>query len=901
MGCKILFTIRYGDADVVVPMETDLSSGQSTYEAIAKELIKDKNQEIRQTLLDTLKKRTKGRTLTREEINEKGIVPNSIVANLAKRYPNLDWGEVDQNIDLLQSDWFEYYGTSISNCIIDTLGENGEVRKVFVIDPTDYQQVNKLHQYLLTKSRLESQSQKVQDIIKESEIEQILKQLPERIQKMDKDLKALAKLDQKGFDKLTPSQKERYIQLSKVKAQYDSLTKYVPTDAVSLLLDYMENIDKYQGLKFKTNEGALMNMSTEFKNIIKLIQDKKVREAFYNDVLANEIVSNSVWDKNKNMHKISKADFISSLYTKLEDIEEKMKPLEMDSPERNKLVKVRDEIKKYLNSSQTPKGTKNIVEFLITETDDEFSYQFDSQTGGVIYFKNVPRTMEQQDTEFYQKLKILKPVEPYRGFNIYINPETKEYHFSRHILTTQSYGNKYKTVEECKQAIDSRVKGSSISQQNLIEFKLRGDRDVVYLPNKFLPRQVIKSLRMTFNQGLLINDNEKDLIFSSGINNSNNLEQFYKYVEGLLTRDTTIVKRNDIKNALRKHINTAEKAACFIYAMNEMFTNLRTALSSEKITSIIDRIVKAEDEGRGYDYFVVEEVSDTSNSNLSNNFTKYYSIRKSNGENQRVLKPTYKTVLTKVTTEIHNNIIETDESTNRLGPSIQILTDISEKLQEKLGVKVNILTNSELEEKFKEWNIEEIPINTRGFVRGGEIFINASTATQTDMFHEYSHLALAVLKAQNYENYRNLVDLVANNEKSKYIKEVLRERYKYLAEEDLNEEVFAYQFGKYMTGRDFGAFLNTEFNYASKAVVDDMENIFGAGSIKAHWDEFKNARISDIIRQFSFDLRLKMNEGNGLEIEQGRIFRQATSWIEDQIKEYETSEDKNVGIFKDCK
>lgn len=57
-----------------------------------------------------------------------------------------------------------------------------------------------------------------------------------------------------------------------------------------------------------------------------------------------------------------------------------------------------------------------------------------------------------------------------------------------------------------------------------------------------------------------------------------------------------------------------------------------------------------------------------------------------------------------------------------------------------------------------------MPSNVKGFVRNGEIYINSSNATDEDLFHEYTHIMLGILKAKNYENYQDLVTLVAESE-----------------------------------------------------------------------------------------------------------------------------------------
>ena len=75
---------------------------------------------------------------------------NSTVQNLVKKYPNLDWNGVDQSTKILSTNWFTYYGTDMSNYIIQqTNPDTGTKSRIIVIDPTDLGQVSKLNSYLL--------------------------------------------------------------------------------------------------------------------------------------------------------------------------------------------------------------------------------------------------------------------------------------------------------------------------------------------------------------------------------------------------------------------------------------------------------------------------------------------------------------------------------------------------------------------------------------------------------------------------------------------------------------------------------------------------------------------------------------------------------------------------------
>jgi hypothetical protein len=81
-----------------------------------------------------------------------------------------------------------------------------------------------------------------------------------------------------------------------------------------------------------------------------------------------------------------------------------------------------------------------------------------------IYLKNVPMLLEDRYDDFtYKSIEVMKPVETYKGHTIYIDPTGEKYYFSRHILTTRSYGRAYKTIDECKNRIDFSVFNNPIS------------------------------------------------------------------------------------------------------------------------------------------------------------------------------------------------------------------------------------------------------------------------------------------------------------------------------------------------------------------------------------------------------------------------------------------------------
>lgn len=882
-GCDIVFVIN-GNMEDAIRMGSTLSSEQTSYSSIAKALVEQP--EIRKSLRDKLKFETSTREVTREMIEDSGIIHNGTVQVLAKKYPNFDWTGVDQSTKILSTNWFRYYGADMRNYIIyQNNPETGSRAKIIVVDPTDLGQVAKLNSYLLVQAKLRQYSDDTKAIVENSGVGSIVAQLPVIVTMMKAQAEELEKLRAKEEEgTIKKSEQKKLKDLALKLSGYESFKEHTPKTPLELLRDFLDNSSKYQGLTYSL-DGVTQSIYTELNNVLKEIEGKKVKEAIYQDIFANEVVSNSKWSPARKKHYIRKSDFIQALRVKLADLQSKKDGLEPNSDMYKANTALSQAIDRFLKlENKTPKHWNEIINLLIDSTDDEFSYSLDSMERDVIYLNNVPRTLEQRYADFtYKSLSVLKPAGlPYKGFNIYVSPNG-DYYYSRHILTTRSYGKKYKSREDCIKAIEQSIQNNSISQQSLIEFKTRGDRDVVFIPNKFLPGQVIKSLNMRFKQNQQLNEVEQDLIYSTGLNNSNTLNKFYDYVMSITDTKTPEYTRKQ----LVKVIDTAEKAACFVYALNEQEGTDRVKISSKVLESILNRIAEAK-----YEYFVVETVGDRTSGSNKYGFKSYFQTT----EERNTPKGTYKTLVTQINSvEINNNLVSTDEQTARLAPSIRMLKDLSQKIQDKLGVTIHVETQSTLEELFKEWG-QEMPSNVKGFVRNGEIYINSSNATDEDLFHEYTHIMLGILKAKNYENYQDLVTLVAESENAQRVKNSIRGQYAYLAEQDLNEEVFAEMFARYMSGRDLGAFLNGTLKDAKKAVDAKMGSIFGSQRISG---DFYSATLNDIFRQFGYDLGLLMNDGNGLEISSGNTFRQASTWIEGQIKKYKDTKGE-IGIYENC-
>lgn len=882
-GCDIVFMIN-GDYENAIRMESNFSSGQVSYKAIA-ELLKDNVKQKRQ-LQDALKLQTRTKQVTVEDISKNGIIHNCTVANIAKIYSDRDWSDIDQSTKILATDWFQYYGQDLNNMIIKQDGGN-----IIVMNPFDPKQVETLYNYLKVKSKIKQLNNDTSGILKQSKLGNIVEQLPDIIKSLDDVSDKIKKIEEKAkTQELSKQQQNKLAKLISQHNSYEKLKNYIPSNIVQLLYDYLENSTKYFGLVYKDGNKS-KSVTTELENTIKILLGKKIREYTYNDVLANEIAGRADYNPKTGLSAITKYDFIealnvklSDLNVKLSDLKENKDNLELSNKQNIKksLETTIDAINKFLNKqSKSSKDWNNIINILIDQTDDEFSYSLKEMDNTYIYLKNVPMILEDRYDDFtYKSIEIMKPVEEYKGYTIYKDPKGK-YYLSRHILTTKSYGKAYKTIDECKNIVDQNIFNNPINQQSLIEFKYKIN-DTVWLPNKFIPGQVIKVLHnpnWDFSIYQHLNEFEQNLIYDTGIKNKNNLYAFYNYIS-----DNVDFNKDIIMNSLKKYIDTSEKAVCFIYELNHKFGTVRKKLTHNQFNQILDTIKAAE-----YKYYMVEKVEGPYKGQKEG-FKQY----RQNTEDLTLNKAVYKTTINEIkSSEINNQIISYDSKFGRAVPTIRLLRDLADKIQNKLGVKIHIETQSTLEDLFNEWE-EEMPSQVNGFIRNGEIYINGSLASFDTLFHEFTHIMLGVLKAKNFENYYALVNIVGNHENAKYKKNQLIKLYPNRANSDINEEVFADLFAASLSGKDLGNFLNKIMENTRRAVDDKMGSIFGKKRLS---EEFYNGKLSDIFQQFGYDLGELLKQGNGLEINNS-IYREASNWIEEQIAKHK--DDNSVGILEDC-
>lgn len=154
-----------------------------------------------------------------------------------------------------------------------------------------------------------------------------------------------------------------------------------------------------------------------------------------------------------------------------------------------------------------------------------------------------------------------------------------------------------------------------------------------------------------------------------------------------------------------------------------------------------------------------------------------------------------------------------DELTN-YSDSKELIAQLSEFLQEKFNVKINLITNKDL----KSFNRSDI-YNARAFTDGKEVYVNIDKASIAEPLHELLHLVMSTMKATDPDTYYSLVNSVQYHESFEKVAK---------SYEDINtellEEAFIQLFSKTFRKNILksGIFNENIFHKAIRNSVKDM-------------------------------------------------------------------------------
>lgn len=431
----------------------------------------------------------------------------------------------------------------------------------------------------------------------------------------------------------------------------------------------------------------------------------------------------------------------------------------------------------------------------------------------------------------------------YKGYKIYSFNDNgkKQYIYSRNYLTEDTNIDKvFNSKEELEQYLNEKVLTEKLKTNSFLKFKLRskiGDSydqskyiyKIENSPQVFKPGMIVESLAIPIDPITKIKDDEKKLLDDK----KSTLMDFYNLVNSWNIDE-------NIKSSIINKINNAEKAVTYIYKINENLGEDRT--NQNRLEGIATYISSASTVA----YYI--------NSNNGNNYT---------------LIPT------------EPNVIEEWKKDKSI-PVVQILQAMKEVLQKKIGVNINLLTSSEIKNKFS--NISGIDPNiSRAFIYNGEIYVNTTIASGEDLLHEYTHIMLGILKSnpESRKHYEQLVNYVWEHSKRDH--DQVKKDYKGRSKMDIREELFARKFSAYLLNNRTSN-LGEIFQQQEDYMKEGMKTIFdllGEESLSSTYSK----SVDFLFRRFSSDIATLLKNGSGLDLDNIKNTRKKTEFINKQIKD----------------
>lgn len=450
----------------------------------------------------------------------------------------------------------------------------------------------------------------------------------------------------------------------------------------------------------------------------------------------------------------------------------------------------------------------------------------------------------------------------YKGYKIYafFDEGVKKFIPSRTFLTEKTVTKIYDSEKEAKSYIDSAVEKQDIKKHSFRDFKFRGKTVIngraiyedelssftVYSQQSLTQGSIIESLDIPIVSSTRFYNGENILF----LEDRQNFSSFKKIVEGWNISD-------GLKQNIYQSINNAEKIATFIYKVNELLKDKRN-----DETAIRDIVQMIEDAPR-----------------------RAYYIESKNwvaGKGQFIYRV------------IPTNPIQIEQyKKSKRTPIISLMSAIDKVIADKFGVQVNMQTSEEI-----KTNFPDIDANTsKAFIRDGEIFINTTIASSSDLLHEYTHLILGVLKSDPNlrRNYEQLLDIVARTREGRNTIKSLRSRYDTASEMDLMEEAFVKLFSNYVVGK-MNPNLEQVFVGQEKFLKDATKIVFN--NEIADLKSFYGKSIETVFTRFSSDVSALLNQP-GLDFGSTRTSRMYSNWISKQVKLFRDTEGKD-GINEQC-
>lgn len=341
--------------------------------------------------------------------------------------------------------------------------------------------------------------------------------------------------------------------------------------------------------------------------------------------------------------------------------------------------------------------------------------------------------------------KLVKYEDDYKGY--YIFSINNNFIVSKNWLTlnTTISNKSFRSLLEAKKEIDIKNGQSKISNNFIPELHTNSD---------------LQGLSHNITTSKIGNKDEVVRVLDVAINPTISIhspEDYLKYQDMSLNKFVeTIKSQYKTDKDIASIINTNEKAMILLHNLGE-----------GNIDEVLDAISNAK-----YKYYIIQSIG-----------------------NKRAFK--FQTTLFRISGEDLGFNIEAP--TYKYVSMFNVLNKINSQMKRSFGFSANILSATQIKEKFGDVLGDGIE-QEKSFIYNGEIYVNASEASASDLMHEYLHMFLGALKVQDFDTYNKVIGMVSNTDYFNTIKQLMSNNFRYsnLADTDLNEEVFVKILSKHL-------------------------------------------------------------------------------------------------------
>lgn len=831
MKCNIY--LKIGEESILIAKEMDSSLIPSEINQDFLNIVKNSGKI--NLLKDTLEKvLLEGVTEKQIEGVEKGEfgkyqIANTTAKEIAESFPQLSFPNIDlSKVKVRLVDKFKNYGTNI----IVKQSANGE--DIYLLDG-NFTTIKKFARHLAIEDAVNNQV----------------------LDKLDKNSEEI-----KTIDKV----------LEKAKLKYKDVK-----DRASLLRHYIRNKSKYSKITIFSEEGNY-TAAVLLDSIL-----PKIEQVYYpkNNNYSTPLVKNLhgqggiSYSNGKpqisygNLYNILSGQLNLSMFKSQKEFNQQMK----SSEKTDEIIKFFEQFNIDVTDSTEENYNILFQNIFSKERGYPYSYSYVDKDG-IIRFKSNYYSKEGAYGLGYDTI-VLLPKTSYKGWNIVeheLNQEdeygrkTSEYFISQYEMQPTTKGKSYSTLKEAKAAIDKKLQEQSFKSsffiqlhQNLDKINSFGEVVLSSKSDHLEKGNVIKIPKISLPNNPNIIDPRENIILGNGT-----IENF-KDVVKLWPKESQEILFDE-KGNLINEVNNVSKAGVFLTLLNTKYENRERTL--EIINDILEQIKKAPSV-----YFYVEE-SILDKVPVKDPITKEPKRK----DGKVVTRDIRKIRLLR----LNGNPETTDDIKQRNGfqyPIISFWEDTAKTLNNIFGTKINILTQSEIEDKFGINYSKE-----KAFIKGEEVYINSTLGSTEDLFHEYIHIIMGYLKVNNPEIYSSLLKQVWDKtgfEDRRNIN-ILYSKESYVSK---LEENFAKQFSKHIYEKGKGKF-DQIFN--SEPLSEVFDTIFDKSETTI--EGLSKMSLSEVFGKFSTEIAMGLQKNDKLfktfaSSEEFRLSNQKTNLLKKWIKE----------------